>query len=93
VFNQGPDGRVRYLVQFGQRQKFLRILWNNSRTGRLRSYIVVQKTIDASSEDGWTVMADLTDKLHQTYDKIEEKEFRWLEVAEELVGVDLEVQT
>ena len=68
---------------------FLRILWNNSRPSSQE----LQKTIDACSEDGWTVLADLTDKLHRTNDEIEEKELRWLEVAEELEGVEMEVQT
>ena len=53
----------------------------------------LQKTIDASSEDGWTVLVDLTDKLNRTNHEIEEKELRWLEVAEELEGVEMEVQT
>jgi ABC transport system ATP-binding/permease protein len=53
----------------------------------------LQKTIDASSEDGWTVLADLTDELHRTNHEIEDKELRWLEVAEELEGVEMEVQT
>ena len=52
----------------------------------------LQKTIDASSDEGWTVLANLTDELNRTNEEIEEKELRWLEVAEELEGMEMEVE-
>lgn len=45
----------------------------------------VQSDLDAtSSDDGWTLLAELTDELNALNDQIEEKELRWLEVGEEL---------
>jgi ATP-binding cassette subfamily F protein uup len=48
----------------------------------------VQTEIDDSSEKGWTVLADLTSKLDALNLDIEEKEIRWLELAEELEAID-----
>lgn len=44
----------------------------------------LQSEIDSSGDEGWTVLADLTDKLNKVNDEIDEKEMRWLELAEEL---------
>jgi ABC transport system ATP-binding/permease protein len=42
----------------------------------------LQKEIDNSSDAGWTVLADLTNKMNSLSDDIDEKELRWLELAE-----------
>jgi ATP-binding cassette subfamily F protein uup len=52
----------------------------------------LQKKIDGSSEEGWSVLADLADQLKNTNDEIEEKEMRWLELAEELEGVEVQIE-
>eukprot|EP00536_Pseudo-nitzschia_multiseries_P013663 jgi/Psemu1/320503/estExt_fgenesh1_pm.C_5980006 len=45
----------------------------------------VQAEIDGTSPDaGWTVLAELTDKLNAINEEIDEKEMRWLELGEEL---------
>ena len=44
----------------------------------------LQMAIDNSSDEGWTVLADLTDQLNQVNEEIEEKELAWLELAEEV---------
>lgn len=51
----------------------------------------LEKKMDDSAGEGWTVLADLTDRLNRINDEIEEKEIRWLELAEELEGVEIEV--
>ena len=51
----------------------------------------VQKEIDGSSEEGWTVLADLTEKLEKLNEEIEEKEVLWLEVAEILESAEVEI--
>lgn len=43
-----------------------------------------QTNIDNSSDEGWTVLAELTDKMNALNEKAEEKELEWLEIAEEL---------
>ena len=49
----------------------------------------VQSEIDATSSDaGWTVLAELTDKLNTINEEIDEKEMRWLELGEELEGIE-----
>ncbi len=49
----------------------------------------VQSEIDGTSSDaGWTVLAELTDKLNAINDEIDEKELRWLELGEQLEEID-----
>lgn len=50
----------------------------------------LQSQIDGSSDEGWTVLANLTDELNKTNEAIDEKEMRWLELAEELEGVEVD---
>jgi ATP-binding cassette subfamily F protein uup len=50
-----------------------------------------QSEIDGSSNDeGWTVLAELTDKLNGINEEIDDKEMRWLELAEQIEEVDSE---
>jgi len=42
----------------------------------------LQKQINESSDEGWTVLSDLTEQLNKVNNEIEEKEMMWLEVAE-----------
>jgi len=45
----------------------------------------VQSEIDGTSTDaGWTILAELTDKLNAINEEIEDKEMRWLELGEQL---------
>jgi ATP-binding cassette subfamily F protein uup len=49
----------------------------------------VQAEIDGtSSDEGWSVLAELTDKLNALNKEIDEKETRWLELGEELETID-----
>lgn len=52
--------------------------------------IKLQEEIDTSSEEGWTVLAELTAKLDALNLEIDEKELRWLELAEELENAESE---
>ena len=40
------------------------------------------KEIDASGNEGWSVLADLTERLDQIHREIDEKELKWMELAE-----------
>jgi ATP-binding cassette subfamily F protein uup len=51
----------------------------------------LQSEIDSSSEAGWTVLADLTDQLQKINEGVEEKELTWLELAEGLEEVEVEL--
>ena len=51
----------------------------------------IQKEIDGSSDEGWTILAELTDKLNALNDEIDEKEIRWLELAEEVDAAEVEL--
>jgi ATP-binding cassette subfamily F protein uup len=46
--------------------------------------IEIQKEIDKSENEGWSVLAELTKQLLSVTDEIEHKENRWLELAEAL---------
>ena len=51
----------------------------------------VQAEIDGTSSDaGWTVLAELTDKLNAINEEIDDKEMRWLELGEKLEEMDSE---
>jgi ATP-binding cassette subfamily F protein uup len=51
----------------------------------------VQKDIeDTSSDEGWSVLAALTDELGKLNDEIDEKELRWMELAEILEEAEVE---
>lgn len=50
----------------------------------------LQKEMDDSADEGWTVLADLTEQLQKVNDEIDEKELRWLEVAESLEALEEE---
>ncbi len=49
-----------------------------------------QAQIDNSAAEGWTVLADLTEKLDKVNGEIEEKEMEWLELAEALESLEEE---
>jgi ABC transport system ATP-binding/permease protein len=51
----------------------------------------LQKEIDSSSDEGWSVLADLSDKLGKINEEIEEKELVWMELAEILEEAEIEV--
>ena len=51
----------------------------------------IQKEIDNSGEEGWTVLADLTEQLDETNEDIDEKEMRWMELAELVEEAEVEV--
>jgi len=50
----------------------------------------LQREIGDSEEEGWTVLADLTEKLQAINDEIEAKELQWLEIAELLETLEEE---
>jgi ATP-binding cassette subfamily F protein uup len=52
----------------------------------------IQKEVDScSSNEGWTVLAELTEKLQMANQEIEEKELRWMELAELVEEAEVEV--
>jgi ABC transport system ATP-binding/permease protein len=51
----------------------------------------VQAEIDDTSNDvGWSILAELTDKLNSLNEEIDKKEMRWLELGEKLEQLDSE---
>jgi ATP-binding cassette subfamily F protein uup len=57
---------------------------------KLKSKAVdIQTELDeTSSDEGWSVLAELTDKLNALNEEIEEKELRWLELGEKLEQIE-----
>jgi ABC transport system ATP-binding/permease protein len=51
---------------------------------------LMQKEIDDSASAGWSVLAELTNKLDEINDEIEQQELRWLELAEQMEKVEVE---
>ena len=50
----------------------------------------IQAEIDSSADEGWTVLADLTDRLNAVNDEIDGLEMEWLEMAEDLQELEEE---
>ena len=46
--------------------------------------VEIQKEIDNSGTEGWSILAELTKKLQSIADEIEEKENWWFKLAEAL---------
>jgi ATP-binding cassette subfamily F protein uup len=44
----------------------------------------IQIELDRSADKGWSVLADLSDQINKISDDIDNKEQRWLEMAEQL---------
>jgi ATP-binding cassette subfamily F protein uup len=55
--------------------------------------IILQMEINTSSEKGWTVLTDLTDKLQKVDNQIDAKEMEWLELSEVLEGLEVEEES
>ena len=51
----------------------------------------LQQNIDDSADEGWTVLAELTEKLNLVNEEIEEKELLWMEAAEIVEEAEVEV--
>ena len=51
----------------------------------------LEHEIDKSSGEGWSVLADLTDKLNKINAEIEERELQWIEFAEKLEEAEVDV--
>ena len=51
----------------------------------------LQKELDESANEGWTVLADLTAQLERMNAAIEEKEMEWLEAADLVEGAEIQV--
>lgn len=49
-----------------------------------------EEKIEESTDEGWTVLADLSEKLNAIKDDIDEKEMRWLELAEGIEETEAE---
>jgi ATP-binding cassette subfamily F protein uup len=50
----------------------------------------IQSEIDSSGDEGWTVLAELTDKLNAINEEVDEREMRWLELSEEVEALEAE---
>jgi ATP-binding cassette subfamily F protein uup len=49
-----------------------------------------QREIESGTEKGWSVLAELTEKLNSVSAAIEEKELRWMELAEQVEEFEAE---
>ena len=50
----------------------------------------LEQELESSSEEGWTVLAQLTDKIQEKKDCLEESELKWLELAEQIESYENE---
>ena len=52
--------------------------------GLKRDISKLEQELESSSEEGWTILAQLTDEIQQKKDTMEESELEWLELAEQI---------
>lgn len=52
---------------------------------------MIQQEIDESGDEGWSVLADLSERLNQVKQEIEDKEMAWMELAELVEDTEIEV--
>ena len=50
----------------------------------------LEKKIEDSSEEGWTYLAELTEIMNSKNEEVDEKEMRWLELAELIEAAESE---
>merc|ERR1712238_523048 len=50
----------------------------------------LEKKIEDSSEEGWTYLAELTETMNSKNEEVDEKEMRWLELAELIEAAESE---
>lgn len=48
----------------------------------------LEKQIEDSADEGWTYLAELTEKMNGMNEEVDEKEMRWLELAEMIESVE-----
>ena len=48
----------------------------------------IEGEIENSSDEGWSVLADLSEKMNEKKEQVDEKEFLWLELAEFIEDIE-----
>lgn len=93
VIDQGEDKQSTYKEDKKARMHRQNLLKSNkkemnnldNKMEKLREEVKqLEIQIEESSDEGWTVLADLTAKMDKINEEIDEKEMRWLELAEEI---------
>ncbi len=80
-YKDNKQARMQATNQLKNDKKEMRNLDNKME--KLRAEVsTLEAKIEESSGEGWTVLAELTEKLDAIKSDIDEKEMRWLELAE-----------
>lgn len=89
--SQKKDDKEKRTAKMNLRQKYTREMASLEQAlEKLKAKsAALQGELDKSINDGWSVLADLTEKISLVTNEIIEKENRWLELAEFLEQEDI----
>ena len=88
-YKEDKQKRMQQANQLKKDKKEMKNLDNKME--KLREEItVLEAKIEASSDEGWTVLAELSEKVNAMKEDIDEKEMRWLELAEAIEEAEAE---
>jgi len=80
-YKEDKQARMQQRNELKKNKKQMKNLENKME--KLRGEVVsLEAKIEESADEGWTVLADLTDKMNNAKNDIDEKEMEWLELAE-----------
>ncbi len=81
-YKDDKQARMQAMNQLKKDKKEMRNLDNKMEKLREEVTSLETKIEGTSQDEGWTVLAELTEKLNTVKADIDEKEMRWLELAE-----------
>lgn len=88
-YKEDKETRVKRMNQLKSDKKEMSNIENKME--KLKKEIVsLELKIEESADEGWTVLADLTDKMNACKQELDDKEMRWLELAEAIEEAESE---
>lgn len=91
MYKEDKQARMQKSNQLKKDKKEMKNL--ETKMEKLKEEIVkLESKIESSSNEGWTVLAELTQKINMIKEDIENMELRWLELAEAVEEAEAEVE-
>ena len=88
-YKEDKETRVKRMNQHKSDKKEMNNIENKME--KLKKEIAsLELKIEESANEGWTVLADLTDKMNVYKQELDDKEMRWLELAEAIEEAEYE---
>ena len=88
-YKEDKETRVKRMNQLKSDKKEMNNI-DNKMEKLKKEIISLELKIEESADEGWTVLADLTDKMNVCKQELDDKEMRWLELAEAIEEAESE---